>query len=192
MDRSIFVTLKSDRYGIEKDEVGIVEEKSGESITVAFIYSERVLHLEMSDVDIIDVSKIGDGFPKKICNVCHKLLDTEEFSINQTGKDNRIVRRPSCRTCREVIDGVAVPGVERRRWERTKPYLVRFKCPICQKVTIPGLTSRVVLDHDHTTGKVRGWICDSCNTGTGRFKDRIEILEGAIKYLVETSDEDGS
>lgn len=52
-----------------------------------------------------------------------------------------------------------------------------------QKKTIPGLTSKVVLDHDHKTGKGRAWICDSCNTGLGRFKDDIELLESAIQYL---------
>ena len=52
-----------------------------------------------------------------------------------------------------------------------------------EKKTIPGLTSKVVLDHDHKTGKGRAWICDSCNTGLGRFKDDIELLESAIQYL---------
>ena len=41
----------------------------------------------------------------------------------------------------------------------------------------------MVLDHDHITGKPRAWICDSCNTGLGRFKDDIATIENAIKYL---------
>ena len=52
-----------------------------------------------------------------------------------------------------------------------------------EKITIPGVTSKVVLDHDHNTGKPRAWICDSCNTGLGRFKDRVELLQNAIDYL---------
>jgi RNase P subunit RPR2 len=60
---------------------------------------------------------------------------------------------------------------------------VDFKCPICEKTTIPGLTSRVALNHDHKTGKITGYICDSCNTGLGRFKDDIVVLQRAIKYL---------
>ena len=62
-----------------------------------------------------------------------------------------------------------------------------FECPICKKRTIPGLTSKIVLDHNHSTGKVRGWICDSCNTGIGRFKDDTKLLEEAIKYLQKTN-----
>lgn len=39
------------------------------------------------------------------------------------------------------------------------------------------------IDHDHFTGKVRGMLCQSCNTALGKFKDDIELLEKAIKYL---------
>lgn len=39
------------------------------------------------------------------------------------------------------------------------------------------------LDHCHSTGKVRGWLCDNCNRGLGLFKDNIKHLESAIEYL---------
>ncbi len=58
-----------------------------------------------------------------------------------------------------------------------------FECPICGKGSIPGITANLVIDHDHETGKARDWLCDSCNTGLGRFKDKIELLEIAIEYL---------
>ena len=58
-----------------------------------------------------------------------------------------------------------------------------FICPICEKRTIVNVTAKIVPDHDHDTGAGREWICDSCNTGLGRFKDDITILETAIKYL---------
>ena len=43
------------------------------------------------------------------------------------------------------------------------------------------------IDHCHTTGKVRGVLCDLCNKGLGQFKDNIDNLENAIKYLKERS-----
>jgi len=58
-----------------------------------------------------------------------------------------------------------------------------FECPICMKKTIVGVTANLVRDHDHETGKGREWICDSCNTGLGRFKDDTEFLERVIEYL---------
>ena len=41
------------------------------------------------------------------------------------------------------------------------------------------------VDHCHTTNKVRGLLCCSCNFLLGYSKDNINILEGAIKYLQE-------
>lgn len=39
------------------------------------------------------------------------------------------------------------------------------------------------IDHDHTTNKLRGILCHSCNTALGLFKDNAEILQKAIEYL---------
>ncbi len=41
----------------------------------------------------------------------------------------------------------------------------------------------LAVDHDHTTGKIRGLLCTNCNKGLGHFKDSIALLEKAIKYL---------
>ena len=58
-----------------------------------------------------------------------------------------------------------------------------FICPICEKRTIVNITANLVRDHDHQTGMGRDWICDSCNTGLGRFKDNIKFFERIIQYL---------
>jgi hypothetical protein len=39
------------------------------------------------------------------------------------------------------------------------------------------------IDHDHATGKVRGILCASCNTGIGLFKDSPSVLIQAAEYL---------
>jgi hypothetical protein len=39
------------------------------------------------------------------------------------------------------------------------------------------------IDHCHSTGKVRGILCTSCNTSLGRLKDSIKTLHSAIIYL---------
>ncbi|MDE0324591.1 MAG: endonuclease VII domain-containing protein [Candidatus Poribacteria bacterium] len=65
-----------------------------------------------------------------------------------------------------------------------------FICPICEKRTIVDVTAKIVADHDHDTGEGREWICDSCNTGLGRFKDNIAILETAIEYLRRFEDDE--
>lgn len=41
----------------------------------------------------------------------------------------------------------------------------------------------IVFDHDHETGKFRGWICPRCNMAIGLVKENTETLEAIIKYI---------
>ncbi len=44
-------------------------------------------------------------------------------------------------------------------------------------------SNRLAVDHNHTTGEVRGLLCFACNQAIGLFKDRPEVLERAGWYL---------
>lgn len=60
------------------------------------------------------------------------------------------------------------------------------KCAICQQAETEmqrGVLKALCVDHDHTTGKVRGLLCTACNTGLGKFRDDPLILASAIAYL---------
>ena len=39
------------------------------------------------------------------------------------------------------------------------------------------------VDHDHSTGKIRGLLCHSCNKALGLLQDNIETLKSLIRYL---------
>ena len=56
---------------------------------------------------------------------------------------------------------------------------------ICQCCGRPGLHhhKRLVIDHDHITGRVRGLICSNCNSILGFCDDNITTLENLISYL---------
>ena len=45
----------------------------------------------------------------------------------------------------------------------------------------------LAVDHCHSTGKIRGLLCQRCNSILGLSKDSITTLEAAINYLKETS-----
>lgn len=57
------------------------------------------------------------------------------------------------------------------------------KCAICK--TAPPKRKRLVIDHDHTSGKVRGLLCQNCNLALGALKDDVGRLREAIVYLKE-------
>jgi len=42
---------------------------------------------------------------------------------------------------------------------------------------------KLAVDHNHTTGEVRGLLCQDCNRGIGKFHENVSSLENAIKYL---------
>jgi len=52
-------------------------------------------------------------------------------------------------------------------------------CAICKR----SQTKRLHVDHDHSTGAVRGLLCRACNTAIGMFEDDTERLRNAITYL---------
>lgn len=60
------------------------------------------------------------------------------------------------------------------------------KCKIC-KVSQNNISRRLVVDHCHKTGKVRGLLCDLCNIGLGGFRDDTELISSAIRYIQEAS-----
>ena len=168
---------------VEKGDIGVIKSENKNLVSVFFIRIWKQVELNKSDFEIIDVRKTGDGFSKKICNICHKLRKTTDFDKNQNEKNNRSVRRQSCKDCRVRMEGVGVSRTDRVKWLKKKPHNEPFECPVCKKRTIAGITSKVVLEHDHRTGKPGGWICDSCNTGLGRFKDDVGLLKSAIGFL---------
>jgi len=54
------------------------------------------------------------------------------------------------------------------------------RCAICDEKPKKG---RLVVDHDHVTGRVRGLLCRSCNYCLGGFRDSTDLVARALKYL---------
>jgi hypothetical protein len=58
----------------------------------------------------------------------------------------------------------------------------RGRCAIC-RCKEPGGKGTWKIDHCHKTNKVRGLLCNGCNTGLGMLRDNPKIIEAAIQYL---------
>lgn len=46
-----------------------------------------------------------------------------------------------------------------------------------------GGTEGLVIDHDHSTGKVRGRLCHGCNTAIGLMHENLDTMRNLINYL---------
>jgi hypothetical protein len=63
-------------------------------------------------------------------------------------------------------------------------------CAICKnpETTINHQTKKIQalsVDHCHTTGKIRGLLCNLCNTGLGKFRENPDFLAQAISYVIK-------
>ncbi len=58
-------------------------------------------------------------------------------------------------------------------------------CVICKQPC--GHYSRLSIDHDHISGKVRGLLCNNCNRAIGMFGDDPARLVRAVEYLANAS-----
>ena len=112
----------------------------------------------------------------KKCKVCKKQKDASEFYRNGTWL------RPECKECYLYNQSLYV----RLRKKQTPP----DPGTPCECCGIVGAT--LCWDHDHKTGKHRGWICSNCNTGIGKLGDNVEGVQKAVDYLEEANSLDDS
>jgi Autographiviridae endonuclease VII len=58
-------------------------------------------------------------------------------------------------------------------------------CAICGTNKWGKNRTRACIDHDHETGRIRGLLCQPCNSLLGMAEDNVRILASAIVYLEE-------
>ena len=106
----------------------------------------------------------------------------------------RLVSTRRCMGCNHLEDIKRYHRDREREKARSRKYQRRLlpepsrPCPEnCELCGNPPGKRALHLDHDHLTGKFRGWLCGSCNLILGRFGDSIPGLEKAIDYLRRNS-----
>lgn len=127
----------------------------------------------------------------KTCSVCLKLRPLSEFNkrLLAAKKDGSrgTSYRSDCIHCR-AVDRVC------RKYDITKVEYFKLLdgqnglCKICEKpeTTVDsryGKVRNLSLDHCHTTGKVRGFLCEGCNRAIGLLKEDPRLFSRSVVYL---------
>lgn len=114
----------------------------------------------------------------KLCRLCHTKKPLSEYYYRKDSQSHRA----ECKECLIEKQRYKKLGVCNTQYEEM---LVSQKgcCAICQSKLNSSRYTKFAVDHDHTTGKVRGLLCTSCNTAIGLMKDSVIRLQSAITYL---------
>lgn len=143
----------------------------------------------------------------KKCSKCGQVKEDEDFYVQKTGRRKGHLTS-WCKSCCQERS--------RNRWatqhdkcvEEHRSWVARNKDKVAfskvrsaygitkeQYETMPrvcqicGSTEHLVIDHSHRSGRVRGFLCDSCNKGLGFFGDNPALLERASDYVLGVAGE---
>jgi len=133
----------------------------------------------------------------KLCGRCGHTKPLEDFPRTSRNKDGRGSR---CKPCASAAT---------REWRAAHPDLPAWRRALllssygltqetfdamlarqgggCALCNAPAATTRIVVDHDHQTGRVRGLLCVSCNAAIGKLGDSAEALRYVVTYLEENT-----
>lgn len=109
-----------------------------------------------------------------LCARCGRTLDNKEFIYCLNCKAKEKLRHLSRHY--NISKESIIELLERQEW----------RCAICL-MELDLADRQMVLDHNHTTNKVRGFLCVGCNVGIGHIeKNGGHWVTKALQYLKET------
>lgn len=115
---------------------------------------------------------------------CTKCLSTKSYDYFHKNSKNNDGHHYHCKDCRKE-ETLKAYGLSLKDYNDLLEEQ-EYKCKICQSKDPRGQSKegRFYVDHNHKTGKVRGLLCNDCNTAIGLLKDDPLILKTALEYLV--------
>lgn len=136
----------------------------------------------------------------KHCNTCDKTLDISMF-YSRTHKMS-VTWCSVCKVCMQAArkkwrkDNPQKYKDQKRRATLRREYNItkeeydsmnnkqRGVCAICSGDNSGSTKFQfLVVDHDHSSGYVRGLLCSRCNMALGGFRDSPDMLHNALEYL---------
>lgn len=133
-----------------------------------------------------DLKLLNEG--KKYCGMCGEIKTLDQFTKD---KNTRFGYSSRCKQCIHKITSSEHKIYKEKIIRIKKRYngsdedveriMNSHTCEICGAVFNSKVHKHV--DHDHSTGKIRGTLCNLCNMGLGSFRDNEKLIAQSIIYL---------
>lgn len=131
----------------------------------------------------------------RVCSTCKVEKSFDEFNKDSRKKHGIRYNCKECERVRMKKYDTSDSGQKRMRVGRWKQqgiditheeYVDRYtrlqgKCQICNKSF-----KTLCVDHNHSTGKIRGLLCRPCNIAISALMEDKDIMQNAIKYIEDT------
>lgn len=121
---------------------------------------------------------------QKTCVGCNQKKPLENFRVLVRRHGDRHTLSSTCIDCDDKAAKV------KGSWKKQNPLPDDYECPICKRTHADYLAmgkyktqSPFSVDHCQQSMKVRGWICNPCNSAMGLAKHDVNILRKMIEYL---------
>jgi hypothetical protein len=120
------------------------------------------------------------------CRECHNAMQRIKYAQDPMAKVKRQIRAGR----RKERDPLVQRRAELKRLYgiTLEDYVDLFSkqngvCAICLEEC--KTRKSLSVDHNHSTGKVRGLLCNRCNRAIGMLNDDTDILERAKQYIIK-------
>jgi hypothetical protein len=132
----------------------------------------------------------------KVCTNCGIEKDINQFYL-RGGKYSPNSRKSKCKECdkKRVAETYAKDPSIYQNNHLKRNYGITLDdynqmlieqnhcCRTCGTTDPGGKHGRFMVDHCHSTDKVRGLLCKSCNIALGEIKDNRQTLRNMLQYL---------
>ena len=133
---------------------------------------------------------------EKTCKKCGDIKPINEFYVARKDRlPYRSAYNNECKICNRARVALNHDPIRARNTHLQRKYGITEEtyqkmlleqnnsCRICGTTEHQTRWNNFCVDHDHTTGEVRGLLCKSCNIALGEIGDNVSTLKAMIEYL---------
>lgn len=195
--------MKCPKCVIDKPEIDFIKEGKLYTLCIncrskaILLYQNNKLGIIPPKIDLKNKRKIALLKGNYVCSKCKTEKLISNFSTN-TNSSKEFGLGGQCKACLKSTCKFSKIKVA---YNLSKQDFLKIyeeqkgKCKICN-ITMETLSfannkaTTLCIDHNHDTGKIRGFLCNNCNRAIGLLKDNKDTILSAYNYLVHNKQEE--